>query len=136
MIERKFELQKSYNLVDYEFAIDHMRERVSKIINKQQGDLLWLLEHDALISAGISANPEELFNYNNLPIFSSNRGGKYTFHGPGIRIGYIMIDLKNNKHINGDLKKYIFLIEQLIIDSLEELGVSATRKEHGIGIWD
>ena len=95
-------------------------------------ELVWLLEHPPLFTAGTSADPAELFNPKGLPVFNAGRGGRYTYHGPGQRVGYVMLDLGRRGR---DIRRFVYSLEGWIIDALAALGVEAYRAEGRIGIW-
>ena len=92
-----------------------------------------MYKRQPLYTAGSSARPEELLSHDALPIFEAGRGGKYTYHGPGQRVVYIMLDLKKREQL--DLKKYIFNLESLIINTLNEFDVHGERHEGRTGVW-
>lgn len=123
----------SQNPVEYEAAIQTMERTVNNILSGKSNETVWLLEHPPLYTAGSSALPEELLAHDALPIFQTGRGGKYTYHGPGQRVAYIMLDLKKRAQL--DLKNYIFNLERLIIDTLKEFDVRGERREDKIGVW-
>ena len=95
-------------------------------------ELVWLLEHPALFTAGTSADPAELFNPEGFPVFEAGRGGRYTYHGPGQRVGYVMLDLNRRGR---DVRTYVHSLEGWIIDTLGQSGVEARRAPGRIGIW-
>ncbi len=95
-------------------------------------ELVWLLEHPPLFTAGTSADPAELFNPQGFPVFEAGRGGRYTYHGPGQRVGYLMLDLGKRGR---DVRKFVHSLEGWVIDALAELGVNAYRVPDRIGIW-
>jgi len=94
--------------------------------------LIWLLEHPPLYTAGTSADPAELFNPLGLPVHKAGRGGRYTYHGPGQRVGYVMLDLERRGR---DIRCFVNALEGWVIDALAELGVATYRIEGRIGIW-
>lgn len=120
--------------VDYEEAHSHMEQRVEGIISSKESEEIWLLEHKSVYTAGTSAKSEELFNDSGFPVFNVGRGGKYTYHGPGQRICYLMLDLKKH-YPKPDLRKFVHEIEQSVIDTLLDIGVESFRREGRIGIW-
>jgi len=122
----------SKKLVDYDAATQEMNRQVSLIHEKKTPEMLWFLEHPPLYSAGTSAKQEELLFSNNLPIYTSGRGGRYTYHGPGQRVAYIMINLTNYKN---DIRQYIKMLEYWIINSLQRIGIEGIIRENRIGIW-
>ena len=123
----------SENYIEYLFALDQMKQRVQEIIHHESDELIWFLEHFPVYTAGSSANENELINKKNFPIVEVGRGGKYTYHGPGQRVVYFMLDLKKRNLC--DLKKYIFLLEEIIIDTLSVLNIKGYRKPEYIGVW-
>lgn len=130
------EWKTSTDPVNYHEAENIMEKRVGQIINKENPELIWLLEHPAIYTAGTSAKLHDLIDENSLPVYQTNRGGQYTYHGPGQRVAYLMLDLKErSKNQEPDLKKYVFQLEQLIINSLLEFDISSERKEGRVGIW-
>jgi lipoyl(octanoyl) transferase len=124
------------DLVQYSKALEIMEERVAQIIKDQAHEMAWLLEHPSLYTAGTSATKEDLLQDNILPVFQTGRGGKYTYHGPKQRIMYLMLDLKRRAQpAHPDLKKYVYNLEQLIIDTLKNFDIEGERKQNRIGIW-
>lgn len=122
--------------IDYQEAQDIMEDRVGQIISKKNTELIWFLEHPPLYTAGTSAKPEDLLSENKFPIYQSGRGGQYTYHGPGQRVMYLMLDLKNRaKNQQPDLRKYVFDLEQLIINTLSDFSITGERRNGRIGIW-
>jgi lipoyl(octanoyl) transferase len=126
------EWRVSDTLVPYEEAHAFMEQRAAAIRAGQAPECVWLLEHPPLFTAGTSADPAELFNPSGFPVYDAGRGGRYTYHGPGQRVGYVMLDLdKRGK----DVRRLVHSLEGWIISGLGELGVSAHRAEGRIGIW-
>jgi lipoyl(octanoyl) transferase len=118
--------------VPYAEALAFMEQRVAAIRAGTAKECVWLLEHPPLFTAGTSADPAELMNPLGFPVFEAGRGGRYTYHGPGQRVGYVMIDLdKRGK----DIRCFVHALEQWMIDALAQLGVNAHRSEGRIGIW-
>jgi lipoyl(octanoyl) transferase len=109
-----------------------MERRAAAIRAGEASELIWLLEHPPLFTAGTSADPAELTNPLGLPVFDAGRGGRYTYHGPGQRVGYVMLDLEKR---GKDIRRFVHSLEQWMIDSLAQLGVNAHRAEGRIGIW-
>jgi lipoyl(octanoyl) transferase len=118
--------------VAYEEALAFMEERVAAIRLGQASECIWLLEHPPLFTAGTSADPSELFNLQHFPVFEAGRGGRYTYHGPGQRIGYVMLDLEKR---GKDIRSFVHALEGWMIDTLGEFGVFAHRANGRIGIW-
>jgi lipoyl(octanoyl) transferase len=118
--------------VGYEAALAEMESRVEAIARGDAPELVWLLEHPALITAGTSAGEGELLVSDRFPVFKTGRGGRYTYHGPGQRVGYVMLDLKAR---GGDVRKFVHDLEEWLIWTLAALGVTAGRREGRIGVW-
>ena len=122
----------SDGLTPYGEALAFMEQRVAEIRAGTASECVWLVEHPPLFTAGTSADPSELFNPLNFPVYDAGRGGRYTYHGPGQRVGYLMLDLEKRGR---DVRRLVSSLEGWIIASLAELGVSAHRAEGRIGIW-
>lgn len=120
-------------LVDYETAVSEMERRVAGIREGTEDDAVWLLEHPPLYTAGTSAKAEDLLNPR-FPVFQTGRGGQYTYHGPGQRVAYVMLDLKK-RQAEPDIKKYVWQLEEWIIRTLAEIGIKGERREGRVGIW-
>jgi len=118
--------------VPYAEALAFMEERAAAIRAGTARECIWLLEHPPLFTAGTSADPAELINPLDFPVHEAGRGGRYTYHGPGQRVGYLMLDLEKRGR---DVRRLVFTLEQWIIATLAELGVSAHRAPGRIGIW-
>jgi lipoyl(octanoyl) transferase len=118
--------------VAYEEAHAFMERRVAAIRENTASECIWLLEHPPLFTAGTSADPAELFNPMNFPVHDAGRGGRYTYHGPGQRIGYVMLDLEKR---GKDIRCFVHALEGWMIAALLELGISAHRAAGRIGIW-
>ena len=118
--------------VPYEEALGFMEERAAAIRAGTARECIWLLEHPPLFTAGTSANPAELFNPLGFPVYDAGRGGRYTYHGPGQRVVYVMLDLDKRSR---DIRCFVHALEAWMIAALAELGVSAHRAEGRIGIW-
>ena len=126
------EFKTTASPVEYKQAIKFMEQRVAQIHASEADELLWFLEHQAIYTGGSSALSKELINQENLPVYKTCRGGKYTYHGPGQRIVYLMLDLKKREQ---DIRKYVANLENWVISSLREIGISCETKEGKIGIW-
>ena len=120
------------NLVDYKFAEDMMSKRVEDIISNQKTELIWFLEHDSLFTLGTSAKMSDFKNHVNIPMHQTKRGGQTTYHGPGQRIVYLMLDLRNG---NKDIKKLVWNIEEWLILVLKDLGILGYRIPGMVGVW-
>jgi lipoyl(octanoyl) transferase len=118
--------------VPYDQALDFMNARAAAIRDGTADECVWLLEHPPLFTAGTSADPAELFNPLDFPVFDAGRGGRYTYHGPGQRIAYVMLDLERR---GKDIRCFVHSLEGWMIDTLAELGVNAHRASGRIGIW-
>ena len=118
--------------VPYEEALAFMEGRAAGVRDGTARELVWLLEHPPLFTAGTSADPAELFNPLSLPVFEAGRGGRYTYHGPGQRIGYVILDLEKR---GKDIRRFVHQLEGWMIDTLADLGVAAHRASGRIGIW-
>ena len=125
------EIKKSIKPVNYLDAISFLEKRVEKIINKQEKELIWILEHPSIFTAGTSYNEKDIID-KKIDITKTSRGGKITWHGPGQLICYLVIDLNNRKK---DIRKFVQIIEKSIIESLEEIGVRSQSDRKNIGIW-
>ena len=120
------------NLVDYKIAEDTMSKRVEDIISNQKTELIWFLEHDSLFTLGTSAKMSDFKNHVNIPVYQTKRGGQTTYHGPGQRIVYLMLDLRNG---NKDIKKLVWNIEEWLILVLKDLGILGYRIPGMVGVW-
>jgi len=118
--------------VAYESACAFMAARVDAIAAGTAGEVVWLLEHPPLYTAGTSAKREHLIEPDRLPVFRSPRGGQFTYHGPGQRVVYLLLDVHARF---GDVRAYVAALEQWIIAVLAELGVAGQRREGRIGVW-
>ena len=125
------EIKKSIKPVNYLDAISFLEKRVEKIIKRQEKELIWILEHPSIFTAGTSYNEKDIID-KEIDIIKTSRGGKITWHGPGQLICYLTIDLNNRKK---DIRKFVQIIEKSIIESLEEIGVSSQSDKKNIGIW-
>jgi lipoyl(octanoyl) transferase len=119
-------------LVPYPAALAAMEERVAAIRAGEAPELCWLLEHPPLYTAGTSARDEDLLTPHRLPVFRTGRGGQYTYHGPGQRVGYVMLDLQRR---GPDLRAYIWRLEEWLIRTLARFDVEGERRKGRIGIW-
>ncbi|CAA9490843.1 MAG: Octanoate-[acyl-carrier-protein]-protein-N-octanoyltransferase [uncultured Sphingomonas sp.] len=122
----------SGGLAPYEEALLWMDERAAAIREGEARECIWLLEHPPLFTAGTSADPAELFNPQGFPVFAAGRGGRYTYHGPGQRVGYLMLDLDKRGR---DVRCFVHALEGWMIGALAGLGLAAHRAPGRIGIW-
>lgn len=118
--------------VPYEEALGFMEERAAAIRAGTAKECIWLLEHPPLFTAGTSADPSELTNPEHFPVYEAGRGGRYTYHGPGQRVGYVMLDLEKR---GKDIRCFVHSLEGWMIETLGELGIDAHRAAGRIGIW-
>lgn len=118
--------------VDYPEALADMEQRVEGIVDGSSQELVWLLEHDPVYTAGTSTNPADMLNPQ-FPVYDTGRGGQYTYHGPGQRVGYVMLDLA--KRDQKDLRQFVWNLEEWVIDSLKEFNVKSERREGRVGLW-
>ena len=121
------------NPIDYETAVSEMEGRVEGIRAGTADEAVWLLEHPPLYTAGTSAKSQDLINPQ-FPVYQSGRGGQYTYHGPGQRVAYVMLDLKKRQS-EPDIKKYVWQLEEWVIQTLAECGIEGERREGRVGIW-
>lgn len=119
--------------VPYEAALDGMQARVKAIHEEGAKDMVWLLEHPPLYTAGTSARAQDLLDPR-FPVYEAGRGGEYTYHGPGQRVGYVMLDLKKRQEAP-DIKRYVWQLEEWIIRALAAFDVEGMRRDGRIGIW-
>ena len=118
--------------VPYPEALAAMEARVDAVRAGTAPELVWLLEHPPLYTAGTSADAAELLQPDRFPVYATGRGGRYTYHGPGQRVAYLVLDLKRR---GGDLRRYVWSLEEWVIRSLATLGVRGERREGRVGIW-
>ena len=123
---------RSTGLVDYRAAEAAMEARVAAIAGGAAGELVWLLEHPPLYTAGVSARPEDLLDADRFPVFRSGRGGQFTYHGPGQRVAYVMLDLTARGR---DVRVFVRALQAWIIDALARLGVEGAVREGRVGVW-
>lgn len=126
------EWRVSPGLTPYPEALAAMEARAEAIRAGTASELVWLLEHPSLYTAGTSAVTDELLSPNRFPVYPAGRGGKYTYHGPGQRIGYVLLDLAARGR---DIRAFVHGLEGWVIDTLGDLGVTARREAGRIGIW-
>ena len=126
------EWRVSEGLTPYPQALAEMEARAVAVRDGKARELVWLLEHPALFTAGTSADPAELFNPMGFPVYEAGRGGRHTYHGPGQRVVYLVLDLEARGR---DLRRYVHALEGWVIAALAELGVAARREPGRIGIW-
>ncbi len=125
------EWRVSDQLVPYDEALSWMNARAAAIANATAPECIWLLEHPPLYTAGTSADPRELIDAR-FPVFPAGRGGRYTYHGPGQRVGYVMIDLNARGR---DVRMFVHAVEDWVIAALAQIGVDTWRVDERVGIW-
>ena len=122
----------SDSYIAYETALDEMQLRADAIARGEAAELVWLLEHPPLFTAGTSARTQDLLSPERFPVFKAGRGGQYTYHGPGQRGVYVMLDLNRR---GKDVRALVSGLERWMIDTLRDLGVEAGRREGRVGVW-
>ena len=125
------EIKKSIKPVNYQDAIKFLEDRVDQINNNQANELIWILEHPSIFTAGTSSNKSDILD-KSINIINTSRGGKITWHGPGQLICYLVINLNNRKR---DIRKFVNIIETSIIRSLKSFGIESFSDRKNIGIW-
>lgn len=122
----------SPGLVAYPEAVATMEARAAAIAEGKADEVIWLLEHPPLYSAGVSAKPADLLQPDRFPVFASGRGGQYTYHGPGQRVAYVMLDLRRRGR---DTRAFVEALEAWIIAALARLGVRGEIRQGRVGVW-
>ena len=128
---KNIEIIESKNIIEYNYAINFMENKVSQVKDNSCREIIWFLEHPSIYTSG-RGNPVNKSYINNIPIYNSGRGGKITWHGPGQRIIYFIIDLKKREL---DIRRFVSNIEKFVIESLSELDIKAYKKNNIVGIW-
>ena len=126
------EIKISQKPVAYKKAIDFLEQRVEKVHANLEDELIWILEHDSVYTKGISASDKDLLLPNLFPVIATNRGGKFTYHGPGQKIVYFVINLNNREK---EIKKFVRHVEEWIISILKDFNISSFADPKNIGIW-
>ena len=122
----------SEGLTGYPKAVAAMESRAAAIAEGSAGELIWLLEHPPLYTRGASAKEDDLLDPGRFPVFDTQRGGQFTYHGPGQRVAYVMLDLTRRGR---DVKQFVCSLEQWIIDTLAEFNVKGERRKGRVGVW-
>ena len=117
--------------VDYDSALEFMTARAEAIAHGEATELVWLLEHPALYTAGTSAQPSELIEAR-FPVHMTGRGGQFTYHGPGQRVAYVLLDLKRRRP---DVRAFVAALEAWLIDALAAFDITGERREDRVGVW-
>ena len=126
------DIKTSSQDIEYFDALNFMEKKVDKILDNKENEMLWFLNHKHIYTCGTSANRNEILSKTNIPILQTNRGGKTTYHGPGQRIVYFMINLNKRKK---DIRKFVNIIENSAISLLREFDIEAKTFPERIGIW-
>ena len=132
MNKNVIEFFNSSELVDYKKSIELMEKRVEGINEGKASELLWFLEHPSIYTAGTSSNDKDLLSENLFPVFRTNRGGQFTYHGPGQRVAYVMLNVRDRDY---NVKSFIRLLEQWIMNSLMDIGIKSFLIKGKVGIW-
>ena len=127
----QIEIRHAKGLVPYREALDEMTARNAAVANGTAHELVWLLEHPPVYTAGTSAAPDELLDPR-FDVVEAGRGGRYTYHGPGQRVGYLVLNLARRAR---DVRGFVHAVEGWVIDTLGDFGVSAWRADGRVGIW-
>ncbi|MET0272030.1 MAG: lipoyl(octanoyl) transferase LipB [Phenylobacterium sp.] len=122
----------SRGYVDYPAAVAAMEARAAAIAEGSAGELVWLLEHPPLYTAGVSAKPADLIDPDRFPVFQSGRGGQFTYHGPGQRVAYVMLDLNARQR---DVRAFVGALEAWLIGALDAFNVTGVVREGRVGVW-
>ncbi len=122
----------STDQVNYPDAVAFMEDRAAAIYNGTAKEAIWFLEHPPLYTAGTSAHEEDLLAPDRFPVYESGRGGQYTYHGPGQRVVYVMLNIKN---YGSDVRRFVHTLEDWGIAALAECGVTAETREDRVGLW-
>ena len=126
------EWKKSAGLVPYEQAVEWMERRVAQIIAGEALEVIWLLEHPPLYTAGTSSDEKDLIDPNRFPVFKAQRGGQYTYHGPGQRVVYVILDVAKRGR---DIRKFVKNLEIWVINTLAKLNVVGEIRQGRVGVW-
>ena len=126
------EWKKSAGLVPYEQAVEWMERRVAQIIAGEALEVIWLLEHPPLYTAGTSSDEKDLIDPNRFPVFKAQRGGQYTYHGPGQRVIYVILDVAKRGR---DIRKFVKNLEIWVINTLAKLNVVGEIRQGRVGVW-
>ena len=119
-------------LIPYEQALSWMEDRVAAILSGAEGECVWLLEHPPLYTAGTSARREDLIDPDRFPVYEARRGGEYTYHGPGQRVAYVLLDLNRRGR---DVRRFVAALEEWLIATLAEFQIKGERRPGRVGVW-
>ncbi len=127
------EWKTSPGLIEYPHAVETMERRAEAIARGEAPEMVWLLEHPPLYTAGTSAKKTDLLDHARFPVYETGRGGQYTYHGPGQRVAYVLLNLKQRNGM--DVRRYVQQLEQWLIATLARFGVEGFTREGRIGVW-
>lgn len=122
----------AHGLTSYEGALAFMESHADAIRAEDAGELVWLVEHPPLYTAGTSAKPADLLVPGRFPVFAAGRGGEYTYHGPGQRVAYVMLDLKRRRQ---DVRAFVAALEDWLIAALARVNIRGERRDDRVGVW-
>ena len=131
-IPRMVKWTNSTGLIGYDDAVTQMEDHVDLMLGGHAHERIWLLEHPPLYTAGTSARAADLTDPDRFPVYVTKRGGQYTYHGPGQRIAYVMLDLNARGR---DVRRFVWLLEDWVIRTLAEFSVTAERRAGRVGVW-
>ena len=126
------EWRMSRGQIPYDEAVAFMEQRAAQIASGEAAEMVWLLEHPPLYTAGVSAKPADLLDPGRFPVFASGRGGQYTYHGPGQRVAYVMLDLSKRRK---DVRAFVAALEGWVIAALSRFNVEAFLRPGCVGVW-
>ncbi len=124
--------QTSNGLIEYKYALNKMKQYVEEVKQGGLSNLVWMVEHEPVYTAGTSTNTNDLLDKSRFPVIESGRGGQYTYHGPGQRVIYPIIKIKD---FNLDVHSYVHLLEKIAIDTLQEFAIAGETRPDRVGIW-
>lgn len=131
-MNNKIDIRKSIKKIDYFKSLEFMENKIIKIYENKENEMLWFLGHDHIYTCGNSSHKNEILENIKIPVIKTNRGGKTTYHGPGQRIVYIMVNLNNRKK---DIRSFVTVIEKATISLLREFDIEAKTFPKRVGIW-
>ena len=128
------EIKISTTPIEYSKAMEEMQQRHAQVLSGEADELIWFLEHEHVYTAGISANDSDLIT-NDIPVFKTTRGGKFTYHGNGQQVCYFVVDLKRRSSKMPDVRCFVSCLEDIIINSLAKIGIIGEKRKDRIGVW-
>ena len=136
MLQREASMEVEWKIsshpISYQHAVEWMDSRVAQIIDGSAPEVIWLLEHPPMYTAGTSAKLKDLIDPDRFPVFRAQRGGQYTYHGPGQRVIYVLLDVAKRGH---DVRKFVKDLETWVINTLAEFNVTGEIREGRVGVW-